>query len=61
VIGPGGEVLADTGTGAGLAVASLDVTEELAAARRAMFALRDRRPDAYALDRLVAQEELVDA
>ncbi|MBW4040540.1 MAG: carbon-nitrogen hydrolase family protein [Acidobacteria bacterium] len=61
VIGPGGEVLAETGTGAGLAVASLDVAEELAAARRAMFALRDRRPDAYALDGVVAQEALVDA
>jgi predicted amidohydrolase len=51
VIGPGGEVLADTGVQAGLAVATVDVAGELAAARRAMFALRDRRPDAYALDR----------
>jgi predicted amidohydrolase len=61
VIGPGGDVLADTGTGAGLAVATIDVAEELATARRAMFALRDRRPDAYVLDAVVAQEELAHA
>ena len=61
VIGPGGEVLADTGVAAGLAIASLDVPHELATARRAMFALRDRRPSAYALDGRVAEEELVDA
>jgi N-carbamoylputrescine amidase len=61
VIGPGGEVLADTGVGAGLAVATIDVGQELAAARRAMFALRDRRPEAYALDGRTHQEELVDA
>ena len=59
VIGPGGEVLAETGTGPGLAVATLDVHESLATARRAMFALRDRRPDAYELDRSVL--ESVDA
>lgn len=61
VIGPGGEVLADTGVGSGLAIATVDVPEELAAARRAMFMLRDRRPGAYVLDGQVAQEELVDA
>lgn len=47
VVGPGGEVLADTGVEAGVAIADVDVAAELAAARRAMFALRDRRPDAY--------------
>jgi N-carbamoylputrescine amidase len=61
VIGPGGEVLADTGIGAGLAIATVDVTQELAAARRAMFALRDRRPDAYMLERAYVEEALVDA
>ncbi len=61
VIAPGGDVLADTGTSAGLAVATVDVAEELATARRAMFALRDRRPDAYALEARVAEGELVDA
>jgi N-carbamoylputrescine amidase len=60
VIGPGGEVLADTGTGAGLAIATVDVAQELAAARRAMFGLRDRRPDAYLLDRRI-EGALVDA
>jgi len=47
VVGPGGDVLASTGTAAGVAVADLDVDHELALARRAMFNLRDRRPDAY--------------
>ena len=61
VIAPGGDVLADTGTSAGLAIATVDVAEELATARRAMFALRDRRPDAYALEARVAEGELVDA
>lgn len=48
VVGPGGEVLAATGTKAGLAVADVDVEESLASARRVMCHLRDRRPDAYA-------------
>lgn len=47
VVGPGGEVLATTGTAEGLAVAHLDVAESLATARRAMFHLGDRRPDLY--------------
>ncbi|WP_432493535.1 carbon-nitrogen hydrolase family protein [Kineococcus gypseus] len=47
VVGPGGEVLAATGVDAGVAVADVDVDEALAGARRSMFALRDRRPDAY--------------
>lgn len=47
VVGPGGDVLASTGTDAGLAVATLDVPQTLATARRAMFHLRDRRPDTY--------------
>lgn len=47
VVGPGGEIVAATGTGPGLAVAHLDVAELLAGARRSMFHLRDRRPDAY--------------
>ncbi|WP_375399613.1 carbon-nitrogen hydrolase family protein [uncultured Amnibacterium sp.] len=61
VIGPGGDVLADTGVQAGLAVATVDVQQALATARRAMFHLRDRRPDAYDLSAVVAQEELTDA
>ena len=47
VVGPGGEVLAVTGTSAGLAVADVDVAHSLSAARRVMCHLRDRRPDAY--------------
>jgi N-carbamoylputrescine amidase len=47
VVGPGGEVLAATGTSAGLAVADVDVETSLSAARRVMCHLRDRRPDAY--------------
>jgi predicted amidohydrolase len=47
VIDPGGDVLATTGTAAGLAVAELDVPAALEEARRSMGHLRDRRPDAY--------------
>jgi predicted amidohydrolase len=47
VVDPGGEVLADTGVEAGMAVADLDVAQALEDARRAMGHLRDRRPHAY--------------
>jgi predicted amidohydrolase len=47
VVDPGGDVLADTGVTAGMAVAELDVAEALRTARRSMGHLRDRRPDAY--------------
>jgi len=47
VVGPGGEVLASTGLGAGMAVAELDVTAGVAAARRSMAHLLNRRPEAY--------------
>jgi predicted amidohydrolase len=47
VVGPGGDVLADTGVAEGVAVAEVDVREALATARRSMAHLRDRRPDAY--------------
>jgi len=47
VVGPGGDVLADTGVQAGLALASLDLDDVLGTARRAMFHLRDRRPELY--------------
>ena len=47
VVGPGGDVLATTGVRAGVAVADVDVDVQLETARRAMFHLRDRRPDAY--------------
>ena len=47
VVDPGGDVLATTGTAPGMAVAAVDVASALAAARRSMGHLRDRRPDAY--------------
>jgi N-carbamoylputrescine amidase len=47
VVDPGGEILADTGVDAGLAVAHVDVEAALTAARRSMGHLRDRRPEAY--------------
>ncbi|OEV08366.1 carbon-nitrogen hydrolase family protein [Streptomyces nanshensis] len=47
VVGPGGDLLAGTGVGAGIAAAELDVAEALETARRSMGHLRDRRPDAY--------------
>jgi N-carbamoylputrescine amidase len=47
VVGPGGEVLASTGLGAGIAVAELDVAAEIAAARRSMAHLHNRRPETY--------------
>jgi N-carbamoylputrescine amidase len=48
VVGPGGDVVATTGEHEGMAVASFDLDEALGTARRAMFHLRDRRPDLYA-------------
>jgi predicted amidohydrolase len=47
VVDPGGEILADTGVAAGLAVAELDVAQALEIARRSMGHLRDRRPETY--------------
>ncbi|MFT4264458.1 MAG: carbon-nitrogen hydrolase family protein [Nocardioides sp.] len=52
VVGPGGDVLATTGLEDGLAVAEIDVAEALETARRSMFHLRDRRPDAYLREEL---------
>ncbi|WP_101829666.1 carbon-nitrogen hydrolase family protein [Frankia canadensis] len=47
VVDAGGEVLATTGTTAGVAYATVDLPRMLASARASMFHLRDRRPDAY--------------
>jgi predicted amidohydrolase len=47
VVEPGGEVLATTGPGAGVATAAIDVGESVRDTRRVMGYLRDRRPDAY--------------
>ncbi len=49
VVDPGGDILAETGVGPGIAVAELDVGQALETARRSMAHLRDRRPEAYAV------------
>jgi predicted amidohydrolase len=48
VVDPGGEIVADTGVTAGMAIAELDVVQALETARRSMAHLRDRRPETYA-------------
>ncbi|NIZ89682.1 carbon-nitrogen hydrolase family protein [Kineococcus rubinsiae] len=50
VVGPGGDVLARTGSKGGLAEVSLDVEHEVARARRTLHHLAERRPDAYRVD-----------
>jgi nitrilase len=47
VVGPGGNILARTWGRAGLAVAELDVAEQVAAARRLLRHLDERRPASY--------------
>lgn len=47
IVGPGGDILAETGTTAGIANISIDVEGALSLARRSMFHLRDRSPNAY--------------
>jgi predicted amidohydrolase len=49
IVDPGGDLLATTGVGPGIAVADVDVDAALDSARRAMGHLRDRRPHAYQL------------
>ncbi|PPI13583.1 carbon-nitrogen hydrolase family protein [Rathayibacter sp. AY1D2] len=52
VVDPGGNVLATTLLGAGMAVADIDVRGAFEAMRDGMFHLRDRRPGAYDIDRV---------
>lgn len=47
VVDPAGEILAKTWAKGGLAVAKADVAADVARARRTMFHLRDRAPEAY--------------
>jgi len=47
VVGPGGDILARTWSKAGLAVADVDVTAEVARARRVQYHLSERKPGAY--------------
>jgi predicted amidohydrolase len=49
VVGPGGEILARTWSKAGLAVAEVDVTAEIARARRVLHHLAERQPASYRL------------
>jgi predicted amidohydrolase len=49
VVGPGGDVLATTGTSGGMATATVDLGAVLRGARNGMFHLRDRQPHAYPL------------
>lgn len=48
VVDPGGNIIATTLLGAGLAVAEIDVDAKFREMRGGMFHLRDRRPDIYA-------------
>jgi len=47
IVGPGGDILARTWSKAGLAVAEVDVAEEISRARRVQHHLSERRPGAY--------------
>lgn len=47
VVDPGGNILATTLLGSGMAVADVDVDTTFRAMRAGMFHLRDRRPDVY--------------
>ena len=47
VVDPGGNILATTLLGAGLAVSEIDIDDTFRTMRGGMFHLRDRRPDVY--------------
>lgn len=47
VVDPGGNVLASTLLGSGLAITEIDVEDTFTTMRAGMFHLRDRRPDVY--------------
>jgi predicted amidohydrolase len=47
VVGPGGDILHQTGAKAGLALARVDVAAEVARARSVLHHLVERRPDVY--------------
>ena len=47
VVGPGGDILARTWAKAGLAVAEVDVADEIKRARHVLYHLSERRPDVY--------------
>jgi predicted amidohydrolase len=47
IVGPGGQLLASTGTKPGIAVATIDVCAELERARRTLHHLAERQPASY--------------
>ncbi len=47
IVGPSGDLIDMTGTEAGLAVTTLDLSETVAHARKALSPITDLRPDAY--------------
>ncbi len=61
ITGPGGDILAATGTDPGLAVTTLDVEATLERARRALSPIRDLRPDIYRVPEPVPFPETVEA
>ena len=61
ITGPGGDILAATGTQPGLAVTTLDVEATLEKARRALSPIRDLRPDIYRVPEPVPYSEPVRA
>ncbi len=61
ITGPGGDIIAATGTDPGLAVTTLDVEATLEKARRALSPIRDLRPDIYRVPEPVPYPEPVQA
>ncbi|MBL7499396.1 carbon-nitrogen hydrolase family protein [Frankia sp. CNm7] len=59
VVHPNGTLLGATGSDPGMAVAQVDVDDALRVARRGMNHLRDRRPDAYDSQCLLAGEPII--
>lgn len=47
IVGPGGDILANTGAKGGLAQAEIDVESEIARARKVLNHLDELRPDLY--------------
>ena len=56
IVGPGGDVEAQTGVEPGLAIASFDLAVTLDRARRALSPIRDLRPELYAVPAPLARE-----
>jgi N-carbamoylputrescine amidase len=61
ITGPGGDILAATGTERGLAVTTVDLDATLEKARRALSPIRDLRPDIYRVPEPVPYPETIEA